>query len=82
MINNEFIHFLENKVKDEFDVEEWSEKTLQEIQVTDHIRCTVCGFEKAASDMIKIFKTWTNGKVSANKGICKRCWSFEPEGTE
>jgi hypothetical protein len=69
---------LENR-KVDFDIEEWAITTLTEFRVTDSIKCVVCGFEKPEVDMLKVFKVWTNGKETTNKGICKRCWNYDGE---
>ena len=81
-MNEDFVKFLEKKIVEEFNVDEWASKTLEEFRAVDTVKCVICGFDKTESDMLKIFKTWTNGQVSANTGICKRCWSFDPNGDE
>jgi len=72
----DILNDLEGKVSD-FDLDEWSEKTLHEIRATDSFKCTVCGAEKFEYDMLKVFKVWENGRIVSHKGICKRCWNFD-----
>jgi len=67
---------LENK-KADFGIEEWAATTLTEFRATDLLKCVVCGFEKPEVDMLKVFRNWTNGKVTVNKGICKWCWNYD-----
>lgn len=54
--------------KQTFDIEEWATKTLEELRVTDEIKCIECKKEKPEREMQKIF---TRGE-----GICRTCWMF------
>lgn len=77
-VDVDLIRDLENKAA-EMDMVAWADSRERPF-LTEAIKCTVCGVEKAEGDMLKVFRTWENGIVSTNKGICKRCWNFDGEG--
>ena len=73
---NSFLRTLEDR-RIEADLENFRTAALVR-SLDEPVRCVVCGIEKGESDMTKIFRTWENGKISQSKGICKRCWNFDP----
>jgi len=74
----DFVGELERQVK-RVEFETWTPDAEIIKPVNPTIKCVVCGFDKLEYDMTKVFKQWTNGKVSQEKGICKRCWNYDGE---
>lgn len=60
--------------QESFCLEEWASRTLEELQVTDYVKCVVCKDERSPGEIHKIFQRY--------EGICKRCWNFSEEEQE
>lgn len=73
----DILNDFENKIA-EMDIIAWADSRAEKPFLTETVAtCAVCGVEKGESDMLKLFRTWTNGSVTTNKGICKRCWNYD-----
>ena len=58
--------------RESFCLEEWVNRTLEDLQATDYVKCVECGIEKSPIEIHKQFQ-------KRHEGICKRCWNFSEE---
>ncbi len=65
----EFVAELERKAT--FDIEEWAERTSDELNVNS-VRCIECGKEKSEAEFVKLF-------FRKDQGICRKCWFANPD---